>query len=29
MAEKIKFTKQEQKKQQDALKQFRRFLPSR
>jgi len=28
MAEKIKFTKQEQKKQQDALKQFRRFLPT-
>ena len=28
MAEKIKFTKQEQKKQQDALKQFKRFLPT-
>ena len=28
MAEKIKFTKQEQKKQQDALKQFQRFLPT-
>ena len=28
MAEKIKFTKQEQKRQQDALKQFKRFLPT-
>ena len=28
MAEKIKFTKQEQKKQQDSLKQFQRFLPT-
>lgn len=28
MAEKIKFTKQEQKKQQDSLKQFKRFLPT-
>ena len=28
MADKIKFTKQDQKKQQDALKQFKRFLPT-
>lgn len=28
MAQKIKFTKQEQKKQQDSLKQFQRFLPT-